>query len=239
MTHIPARLAIRILPTLGLTLACGWLAPEAPGELPTTPTGTQTLGPIPSTVTATSMSSPTPPPEAEPQLELTIVPYPTPGDPITSWSELLDSSTLENVRWAEFVGSIQGDTKGLQWPISVPYPYGWTVTQAGATILSIQNEPPESFPAYQGPFVKFEVLWLRERPQANAGLPPVTTVLISGERSILWENRWYGTLIVGSLVNEGATYYGAHGYISRVNNEEELFYKNIILHMISSLSMRD
>src|SRR3990172_7532211 len=114
MTRIPARLAVRILPTLGLTLACGWLAPEDIGELPTAPTGTQPRqGPIPTTATATSMSSPTPPPEAQPQLELTIVPYPTPGYLFTPSSELLDPSTLDNVRWAEFVGSIQADTKGV------------------------------------------------------------------------------------------------------------------------------
>jgi hypothetical protein len=100
----------------------------------------------------------------------------------------------------------------------------------------MQNEPPEAFPAYQGPFVKFEVLWLREQPLANAALPEVRTALVSGGKSILWENQWYGTLIIGALVEHRGTFYGVHGYINRVDDEQYEHYRNVVLYMISSLS---
>ena len=98
-------------------------------------------------------------------------------------------------------------------------------------------EAPESFPEYQGPFVKFEVLWLRDEPLANAGLAPVRTVLVSGEDSILWEDNWYATQIIGALVQEQQTYYGVHGYINRVDDEQYQLYRSVILYMISSLAI--
>jgi hypothetical protein len=87
--------------------------------------------------------------------------------------------------------------------------------------------------------VKFEVLWLRDDPLANAGLGPVRTVQISGDKGILWENDWYSTRIIGALVQEGGTYYGVHGYINRVDAEQYQLYRNVILYMLSSLSIGD
>lgn len=237
MMRIHLRIVIVTLCLAGLISACATRLPLQENQIQPLPSSTPTQGSLtptarPATATPFALGSPV----EEPHLELTIVPYPTPGNTITPWDELVDLSRLKAVRWAVFDGTIQANTRE-QTTISVSYPHDWIVSQPATHILSIQNEPSEAFSTHQGPFVKLEVLWQKEQPFTDAAHPPARTVLISSERAILWEeNRKFGLTIVAIFQRHGA-YYSVTGYINRVDKDEYDLYRALILFMISSLSI--
>lgn len=115
--------------------------------------------------------------------------YPTPGNEVVEWHQLVIQNLFADVSFHVYNGSLPGNTNGQSWNISFFYPSTWfSDVQDGSMNLFVQNIPLQQGSA-SGEFIKFEITRLQSPPMIEPGnqldLRELTTVRVSGEPGVL------------------------------------------------------
>lgn len=217
-------------------LACSLGPAAAPPAATSSPRPAASPAPPTATRPPTSRAE-APSPTTSPTPDLLATVLPPPGAEITPWEQLIDASLLEGVEWTRLEGTLQGGGKGVYVPFSLLYPQDWYVVDAFDVHVALQNVPPDPRPP-EGPFAKFEILWLKEPPMPPPGPAPTPppplaayTVLLAGEPAVLTEDE---TSFGAILAKDGALYSLA-GYLGHVDEAQRAYFRSLIFEMMASL----
>jgi hypothetical protein len=196
----------------------------------------ETLSPPPSPI-----PSPTPLPTAP--LVFQPNPFPTPGETITPWEQLIDRASIEGISWLKYDGQVAGAEKGSFWNYSVEYPSEWYL----CTPVTLEHICVQSIPQQNNSspidFIKFELLWQKQPPSLENALPieNYITVAVAGERSVLMKNDTIpneARILSLAYQREGRWILLA-GYVNLLQEDNSKLerYTSVLLYMMSSFSL--
>jgi len=174
--------------------------------------------------------------------------YPTPGDQVTPWDQLINRKLIEGFQWETYRGTFQGVDKSTYWSYSFRYPAVlYPSNQESLNQGYVQSIPPTQGQTVQGAFIKFEVVTLKDPPMIDAGevIDPQNfhTVMIAGQPGVLRVNTQVPDRI--GVVSAVFAYTGglvaAAGYITLPSVDPASFeiWTTVMFEILSDFKIQD
>jgi hypothetical protein len=197
----------------------------------------------PGTMAPSSSKTPDPTQPHTPVPVLQPMAFPTPGEIIMPWTQLITPASIEDTAWTTYRGEIAGTDKGRPWGYSVERPAGWYPCNPNTPEYAcIQSIPQANYPS-PVEFVKLEIVSQDQPPSLPDGLTPEIgiTVNVSGEPGVLVVHDMVpGTLRVLILSYERRGHWlTLAGMINLLERDEGLLarHTDTLLYMMSSFTV--